>query len=244
MHFKIIVPMYNVESWISTTIASIKSQSYTDYQCIVIDDCSTDNSIQKAKEAIGDDKRFTVLSFNHKRYALGNWIIGIDNSEPDDEDVVVQLDGDDWFANSHVLEKVKTAYQETNCLITYGNHIGYPGGESYIPIYKYPKEIIDKKEIRKHRFLLSHLRTFKYKVWKNIKYEDFLDEDGSVYKMTCDLAIMLPMLEMVGDRHHFISDILYVHNSMNPLNDNKVNQKLQQQIEEKIRNKKPYERIF
>ena len=42
--FKIVVPMYNVEKWVKNTINTIKKQSYRNFECVVIDDISTDSS--------------------------------------------------------------------------------------------------------------------------------------------------------------------------------------------------------
>ena len=44
-HFKIIVPLYNVEKWIKRCLRSIKLQTYKNFECIIIDDISTDNSV-------------------------------------------------------------------------------------------------------------------------------------------------------------------------------------------------------
>ena len=57
-HFKIIIPFYNVEKWIKICIRSVKAQDYNDYECILIDDISTDKSAAIAKKEIGTDKRF------------------------------------------------------------------------------------------------------------------------------------------------------------------------------------------
>lgn len=43
----VIIPVYNAENWISETIQSVKAQSYKNYEIILIDDASTDQSVQK-----------------------------------------------------------------------------------------------------------------------------------------------------------------------------------------------------
>ena len=43
-HFKIVIPSFNNEEWLKACIKSVKRQNYQNYQCIIIDDCSTDNS--------------------------------------------------------------------------------------------------------------------------------------------------------------------------------------------------------
>ena len=61
--------------------------------------------------------------------------------------------------------------------------------------------------------------------------------------MAWDLAFMFPMLEMAGHKSSYIKDIMYVYNVSNPLNDHKVDNALQINLEKEIRGKKPYARI-
>ena len=43
-NFKIIIPFYNVEKWIKNCIKSIQLQNHENFQCVLIDDISDDNS--------------------------------------------------------------------------------------------------------------------------------------------------------------------------------------------------------
>ena len=42
----IVMPVYNAQRFLSQTIDSVLSQSYSDFELIMIDDCSTDNSLE------------------------------------------------------------------------------------------------------------------------------------------------------------------------------------------------------
>lgn len=44
--FSIIIPLYNKEKWVMRTLDSLKAQSYAPFEVIVIDDCSTDDSVK------------------------------------------------------------------------------------------------------------------------------------------------------------------------------------------------------
>ena len=55
---------------------------------------------------------------------------------------------------------------------------------------------------------------------------------------------MLPLLEMAGHKAKYIDKILLVYNRANPLNVDKVKQRLQYETAQKVRLKKPYERLF
>ena len=87
------------------------------------------------------------------------------------------------------------------------------------------------------------MRSFKYKLWKNLKKQDLKDEDGFYYKMAYDQAIMLPLLEMAGDKAKYVKETLHVYNKNNPLNVDKIKALEQADTAKKIRNKKKYQRI-
>jgi glycosyltransferase involved in cell wall biosynthesis len=69
-HYKIIIPFYNVENWIKLCVKSVIAQKYTDFQCILINDCSTDNSKVVVEDLIKNDSRFVLLNNENKKYAL------------------------------------------------------------------------------------------------------------------------------------------------------------------------------
>ena len=241
MHFKIIIPAYNVEKWISTNLMSILGQDHQDFEAILINDCSDDRTNEIATSMVGNDSRFIIKNNKDKCYALKNIATGIRDLKPDDEDVIVLVDGDDWLKDKRVLSKVEEVYKESQCLVTYGSYITYPGGQRAWNVTKYPPSVIDKSSYREDRqWRASHLRTFKYGLWKNVKEDDLKDSKGEYFRMAWDLAIMFPLLEMAAEKQEFIEDSLYVYNRNNPLNDDKINHQLQLSQDREIRSKNKY----
>lgn len=57
----IIVPVYNVEKYLNRAINSIKKQIYQNYEVLMIDDGSTDNSLVKLEKYAAEDKRVKVF---------------------------------------------------------------------------------------------------------------------------------------------------------------------------------------
>ncbi|MES2544633.1 MAG: glycosyltransferase family 2 protein [Bacteroidota bacterium] len=53
----IITPLYNCENFISETIKSVITQTYSDWEMLIVDDCSTDNSRQIVEEFVRTDNR-------------------------------------------------------------------------------------------------------------------------------------------------------------------------------------------
>jgi len=238
----VIVPFYNVEQWIQKCIESIKDQKYENFSCVLIDDISTDDSYKKCIEVVGEDKRFTIIKNEEKKYALKNIIDGISSLSPDDEDVIITVDGDDWLYDERVFNKINNIYARKNCLITYGNYERYPDGKLG-HCTKYPDHVVKNNLYRRDTWRASHLRTFKYKLWKNIKNEDFLDENGEYLDVAWDLAFMFPMLEMAAERQAFVNSPLYVYNMSNPNNDFKTKIEKQRMYDGMIRRRSKYERI-
>lgn len=57
----VIVPCYNAAQFLASTLASVECQSFTDWECILIDDCSTDNTADVLREFARKDSRFIPI---------------------------------------------------------------------------------------------------------------------------------------------------------------------------------------
>ena len=57
----VIIPMYNAEKFIASMIKAIQNQSYTNFEVIIVDDQSTDNSVEVVKKMVSYDSRFHLF---------------------------------------------------------------------------------------------------------------------------------------------------------------------------------------
>lgn len=244
VHLKVIIPSYNSVKWLRKTLNSVKKQSYQNYEVCVIDDASTQAGQREIIQEFAEKHGWKAIFREKNQGALANIIDGIKHLSPQDEDVIILLDGDDWLYDKSVFSKIAKSYREEPITMTYGQFITYPRWQLGLctPL---SDELLAKKNFRQVPFAFSHLRTFKHKVWKRIREEDFKDASGSYFKTAWDLAIMYPLLEMTGGEScKFINEILYVYNMDNPLNDCTVHTKLQADTADHIRSKPSYERTF
>ena len=215
MKLVIVTTAYNCEDWIKQCLLSIKSQNYSNFVCYITNDLSTDNTVAVVEEVIGDDDRFKIINNKDKLYQTGNYDSVIrDNPDIDDEDIIVEVDGDDWLPDNAVFSRVVKYYSDGNTWITYGQFKysdGRPGFAKWVPT----------NQTRGSVFTASHLRTWKAFLWRSIKQED-LKWEGSYASAAGDIFFMLPMIEMAGEDHTlFIDDVNYVYNEGNPLNEHK-----------------------
>jgi glycosyltransferase involved in cell wall biosynthesis len=234
----IITTFYNVENYIERCVGSIIGQNYIDFKCYLIDDMSTDTSVKKIKNMIDGDSRFELIINTNKKYKTLNFIDILKDEKISNDDIVVEIDGDDWLPNSTTLTRVKDAYSDENVWITNGS-FKYATGEM-----GFSSAQVNFNNLRVDRFTASHLRTWKVFLWRNIKDQDHKDSNGNYLSINADLAYMLPMLEMAGPEHYkYLPDVNLIYNNLNPINDHKVNMDLVNKVAYEIRNKPKYERL-
>lgn len=110
--FAIIVPNYNNDhgeyngkTYLRNCIESILSQTYKDFELIIVDDMSDDTSIETI-ESYKDD-RLTLIKNIRKRYNGGSRNVGIEYASLNiDFDYFCFLDSDDWWVDNKVLETI------------------------------------------------------------------------------------------------------------------------------------------
>lgn len=98
----VILPVYNRASQINKAINSVINQSYMDWELIIIDDCSSDNSFQIASSF--KDDRIRVLKTNQNSGAAVARNLGIAHSAGS---LISFIDSDDYYELEFLLQSVK-----------------------------------------------------------------------------------------------------------------------------------------
>ncbi len=98
MKVSVIIPFYKQEKFIKQTIDSLKKQSFKNFECILVDNASVDNSIKIAEKEIAGDSRFKIV-FEPERgidKALNRGIVKAKGG------YIVFLDADDWLDDKYL----------------------------------------------------------------------------------------------------------------------------------------------
>ncbi|MDT8860340.1 glycosyltransferase [Alkalihalobacillus sp. MEB130] len=100
----VIMPVYNAEDVITTSIKSILSQTWTNLEIIVADDCSTDATVDKVEEFVKLDSRVKIVkaSSNGGPYVARNLALQVATGE-----FVTCQDADDWSHPEKIEKQVK-----------------------------------------------------------------------------------------------------------------------------------------
>ncbi len=95
MKFSVIIPAHNEEAYISKALDSVKAQSFTDYECIVVCDACTDKTADIARSY-----GFKVIEVNaHSSGAARNAGLEIAQGE-----WILFCDADDWYLHEYAFE--------------------------------------------------------------------------------------------------------------------------------------------
>lgn len=240
MKIVVAVTLYNSADVVERTLSSIMAQTYKDFVCYITDDLSTDNSAEVVENFIKGDDRFHLIKNSEKRYQGGNYdLICRDTEGVDDEDIVIEVDGDDWLANSKVFERVIETYKSGDIWIANGS-FRYANGNM-----GFSQPVTNIGVLRHGPYTASHLRTWKVFLWRAIRPEDLRDSNGNWWDCSCDLIFMYDMFEMAGLEHYtFMNTVHYIYNDENPFNEHKQYMPKIVNMRNISKNKTPRERLI
>lgn len=196
----VIVPVYNVEKYIGRCIESIQKQTLTDWELILVDDCSPDNSIEIIQEYEKKDSRIIVKrhDVNHGPMIARRWGDAIASGE-----YITYCDGDDMLPDN-ALELLYNTALETGADIVSGNmtYISINGSKKvFKSTLKYGNDRISafKSLLRGdlHHNLCSKL--FKASLLKDYEYKSYEyftnGEDGYVFYLVVSHITKIVQIE-------------------------------------------------
>ena len=100
---------YQEKTYFQNCIESILNQTYKNFTLIIVDDCSTDTSVETAKRYQEKDNRVVLIQNMRKRYNGGSRNVGIEYALNNlDFDYFCFLDSDDWWKHDKVLELINS----------------------------------------------------------------------------------------------------------------------------------------
>lgn len=201
----VVVCTYNNADWAEKNIDSIFSQNYKNMRAIIIDDCSSDHTVRVIQAYIDKHNladRVTFVCNKKRTRKLANLYKALYACK--DNEIVVMLDGDDWFSYENVLrflneyynqlfnqqnalqvsnQYYNQRYEDSEVWFTYGQYRNEPAEEAIKWGFKeigycreVPQKIKDECAYRKYTFVYMHPRSFRAWLFKQIKLEDLIAE--------------------------------------------------------------------
>lgn len=126
MKFSIVIPLYNKQNCIRETLRSVFNQSYTDFEVLVVDDGSTDGSLDVVKE-FNDERLRIIEKPNSGVSATRNAGIAAAANE-----WIAFLDADDIWTSFHLETLVKVHNQHPKAEVLCSNYEKFSSNENYV----------------------------------------------------------------------------------------------------------------
>lgn len=169
--FSIVIPNYNEDKYIRECLESVFSQTYNNYEVIVVDDGSTDNSLEIVKD-------FNVKIYHSNGlHAGGARNLGIDNASGD---YIVFLDSDDYFNNDKVLSELNDLINDED--IVFLDYLLNINGECT------EKKDLDEdmyERIARTSFLGAPTKCFKRSLLEGIRFPEKQRFEDIVFTLEC-----------------------------------------------------------
>ena len=131
----IVVPCYNGAKYICETLDCLQKQTIDDWECIIVNDGSTDNSLDILKEYAAKDSRYKYIDKENGGPAIArNTAIAASSGK-----YILPLDADDLIAPSYAEKAIDYLEGHPNCKLVYckAQFLGDRNDSVQLPIYNY-----------------------------------------------------------------------------------------------------------
>lgn len=165
----VVIPVYNVEKYIVRCVDSILSQSYTDFELIIVDDESPDHSISLIKNKFQDDRIKILHKKNGGLSDARNY--GLEHSNGD---YVWFVDSDDYINDKDALSKLEKTITKHNLsleIIIFNAEVIYDYSERQNTTIENVKE--NTAVLTGYEYI-EKTKTFPYNAWTQCYKRDFL----------------------------------------------------------------------
>jgi glycosyltransferase involved in cell wall biosynthesis len=171
----IIVPVYNVEKYITRCLDSILAQTFTDFECILVDDASPDNCPMICNEYAKKDKQFKVIHKTKNEGLPKARRSGLDIASGD---FIMHVDSDDWL-EPDALEKLYKKQCETNADIVIGSFTEYHINKTHRCIFN--NYIIKNKKEMLFIFFKNSYKNVWGKLYRSSLFENIKHPSNLIY---------------------------------------------------------------
>ena len=127
----IIIPVYKVEKYLNRCLDSILSQTFANYECILVDDNSPDNCPVICDEYVKNDSRFKVIHKNQNEGTAAARKSGLDMAI---SDFILNIDSDDWIEPDMLDKMYKKAISGNYDMVWCDYYEEYSHESKYIKV--------------------------------------------------------------------------------------------------------------
>lgn len=223
----IVIPNYNRESLISETLDSIISQTYKNWECIIVDDGSTDRSVDVIQTYIKKDSRFILIerSADYPKGANSCRNIGLENAKGN---YIIFFDSDDLMMKHHIASKLNFVLEgNLDYAVFKSKHFDQPENE---------EEYIDYSYYQKYDFTADNYLTNKMRFFTNdlIIKSSLAKESPFYFNYKADLEnVLMTQLVLKSTKNGFCDEIV----TLKRYHNDNLTQEMARDVKKELRHK-------
>ena len=180
----IIIPVYQVSEYVERCLRSVMAQSYTDIECIIVDDVTKDDSIVKCEELIrayDGPILFRIIHHDQNRGLSASRNTGTEAAKGA---YLYYLDSDDYISSNCIERLASVICDDPTIEMVQGNSMMIcDGKENLLYSLNHPIRTLDNGETRKEFYVN---RNIYISVWNKLLKKSFMDE----YHICCREGIV------------------------------------------------------
>lgn len=182
--FTVAISAYNIENYVKRAIDSVLNQTFKNYELLVIDDCSTDSTMEVIKQVVGQNAKILQTKKNSGTAAASR-NIAIENAQGE---YLLFLDGDDELYSNETLKEIDEHIKENKYDIIYLGYENVGHTENYYRISN------KENSTREARLICDESFSVSSKVWNveflrnnNIRFKEGMYYEDELFSIKSNI---------------------------------------------------------
>lgn len=184
VRFTVAISAYNIENYVKRAIDSVLNQTFKNYELLVIDDCSTDSTMEVIKQVVGQNAKILQTKKNSGTAAASR-NIAIENAKGE---YLLFLDGDDELYSNETLKEIDEHIKENKYDIIYLGYENVGHTENYYRISN------KENSTREARLICDESFSVSSKVWNveflrnnNIRFKEGMYYEDELFSIKSNI---------------------------------------------------------
>ena len=184
VRFTVAISAYNIENYVKRAIDSVLNQTFKNYELLVIDDCSTDSTVEVIKQVVGQNAKILQTKKNSGTAAASR-NIAIENAQGE---YLLFLDGDDELYSNETLKEIDEHIKENKYDIIYFGYENVGHTENYYRISN------KENSTREARLICDESFSVSSKVWNveflrnnNIRFKEGMYYEDELFSIKSNI---------------------------------------------------------
>ena len=184
LRFTVAISAYNIENYVKRAIDSVLNQTFKNYELLVIDDCSTDSTMEVIKQVVGQNAKILQTKKNSGTAAASR-NIAIENAQGE---YLLFLDGDDELYSNETLKEIDEHIKENKYDIIYLGYENVGHTENYYRISN------KENSTREARLICDESFSVSSKVWNveflrnnNIRFKEGMYYEDELFSIKSNI---------------------------------------------------------